>query len=656
VSDDDRKSRDRHFRELAELLRRLSASSSTGAIRLDVDGLHRPEGLLRGLFASLSEGVVLVDRDGKVVQANPPAERILGLTRSEIEGGDYVHRRWDLVDGSGKPLSLEDSAGPLAMREKRPVREIMMGVKRPDGATAWISVNVVPLLDAADEVQGAIGTLTDVTKWRDAEAALRESEDTARAQYLGIPVPVYTWQRSGDDLELISYNTAALEITRGGITKYIGIKAREMYSSQREILDELHRCLEERTTIERTMPYTLKSIGETKQLSVRYAFVPPDMVMVCTEDVTERQLTENALRESEERLRSVISSMDDLVFVLDENRRFVAFYQPQKTAKLYAPPGEFIGKTLDEALPDDLARASHQAIDAVLATGEARQIDYSLDVEGDERWFSAKLSARHRDDGRFGGVTVVVREITGRVEAQHELEVVRASLERQVQDHASELAALRREAEQLATMRERERLARELHDAVTQTLFSVSLIADALPSVWERDEEEGRQRLAELRRMTRNALAEMRELLLELRPTAIVDAELSDLLQQLAEPLGERAGLQVEMEVDEAGPIPSDLKVALYRIAQEALNNVAKHASAIRAKVRLRSSPGRVLLKIEDDGDGFDPRHVEPGCMGLDIMRERADRAGARLTIGSLPRHGSWVVVEWTAPDDDEPE
>ena len=153
---------------------------------------------------------------------------------------------------------------------------------------------------------------------------------------------------------------------------------------------------------------------------------------------------------------------------------------------------------------------------------------------------------------------------------------------------AIENSRLYQQAHELAASRERQRLARDLHDAVSQTLFSVSLIAEVLPRIYERDPEQGRQRLEELRQLTRGALAEMRTLLLELRPAALAEANLPDLLKQLGEAVVGRARIPVEVETEEGCIVlPADVRVAFYRIAQEALNNVAKHSGASKARVSL---------------------------------------------------------------------
>jgi signal transduction histidine kinase len=196
---------------------------------------------------------------------------------------------------------------------------------------------------------------------------------------------------------------------------------------------------------------------------------------------------------------------------------------------------------------------------------------------------------------------------------------------------------------------ERSRLARDLHDAVTQTLFSASLIADVLPRLWERQPAEGRRRLEELRQLTRGALAEMRALLLELRPAALIEASLADLLRQLADAMTGRARIPVQVTVEGQGTLPPDAQIVFYRIAQEALNNIAKHAGATRATLQLRFEAESVELSILDDGQGFDLSLVAPDHLGLGIMRERAATIGAGLQVVTRPGAGTQVIIRWPA-------
>ena len=217
-------------------------------------------------------------------------------------------------------------------------------------------------------------------------------------------------------------------------------------------------------------------------------------------------------------------------------------------------------------------------------------------------------------------------------------------------------ARLYAQAEESAAAMERNRLARDLHDAVSQTLFSASLIAEILPRIYERDPEQGRERLEELRQLTRGALAEMRTLLLELRPAALADANLPDLLQQLGEALVGRSRIPIDVQVDTSVDVPAEVGVALYRIAQEALNNVAKHSGATHAELSLRElhdDAGIALeLVVRDDGGGFDMDDARPGSLGLTIMAERAESIGAELDLSSASGEGTRVRAVWRAEQD----
>ncbi len=229
---------------------------------------------------------------------------------------------------------------------------------------------------------------------------------------------------------------------------------------------------------------------------------------------------------------------------------------------------------------------------------------------------------------------------------------------------AIENARMRQRIEQSAILSERDRLARDLHDTVTQTLFSASLIADVLPVLWEQDEDNGRFALQELRQLSRGALAEMRMLLFELRPAALLSADFFTLVQQLVHAFNSRTRIQVKLDAKKFEcPIPADAKVALYRITQELLNNVERHAGASevtvefalsnpppahrRSSIHCRSCQKCVRILVADNGSGFDPDAVTSDHMGLRIIRERADGIGAALNIDSAPGQGTRVEIIW---------
>jgi PAS domain S-box-containing protein len=208
-------------------------------------------------------------------------------------------------------------------------------------------------------------------------------------------------------------------------------------------------------------------------------------------------------------------------------------------------------------------------------------------------------------------------------------------------------ARLYEEGKELAILAERQRLARDLHDAVTQTMFSASMIAETLPRL---QPEQMRRGLTQLQQLTRGAVAEMRALLLELRPEALEGMALTRLVGQLVDAFSGQTGIVPVFEAAAERPLPQDVKIMLYRIAQEAFNNISKHARSTAVHVSLTFEPV-VKLMIEDNGRGFIPEQIKSGSLGLKIMRERAEQNAARLLVESVPGKRTLITVEWTEPD-----
>jgi two-component system nitrate/nitrite sensor histidine kinase NarX len=261
-------------------------------------------------------------------------------------------------------------------------------------------------------------------------------------------------------------------------------------------------------------------------------------------------------------------------------------------------------------------------------------------LEGVHAWLWAPLTAHGRV---IGGLSVAHAE-PGYFTAHH------ADLAQTIANQAAITMVnvqLYEHAQTLAKLQERQRLAQELHDAVNQSLFSAGLIAEVLPRLWEQNPAEGRRSLEDLRRLTHGALAEMRGLLAELRPAIMTGADFSDLLRQLGSALTGRVNIPVSVSVVGQGVLPTDVQVALYRLCQEALSNIAKHAGASQVQIQVNYAAHGVEVHIMDNGCGFDPEHISLGHSGLSMMRERAEAIGATLSIISAPGRGTAITIRW---------
>ena len=207
-------------------------------------------------------------------------------------------------------------------------------------------------------------------------------------------------------------------------------------------------------------------------------------------------------------------------------------------------------------------------------------------------------------------------------------------------------------AEQLAISRERNRLARELHDTLAHTLSAISVQLEAVDSVWEQAPERARDILHKSLASTRSGLTETRRALQSLRAAPLEDLGLTLALRNLAESSASRAGATLELrlppDIDNLAP---DVEQTLYRIAQEALSNIVKHAAATRITLAVGENNGLITLQVQDNGRGFDASQAEqPGHYGLSGMRERAELLGGKLWLESAPGVGTLVLTELPHP------
>lgn len=298
----------------------------------------------------------------------------------------------------------------------------------------------------------------------------------------------------------------------------------------------------------------------------------------------------------------------------------------------------------------------------VLRDIQAHLGDIDLEAVPEQIRFHKWLQIIKENFGSYLGVPLVVEgEIYGSLGlyyrenedfSQEQIELGMALANQAVL--AIENARLLERAEDAAIASERNRLARDLHDAVTQTLFSASMIADVLPKIWDRNPDEGQHRLEELRQLTRGALSEMRTLLVELRPAALVDTDLGDLIGHQVNAFIARTRLNVDYQRNCPDNPPSEIKETFYRLTQEALNNIAKHANAETVQVWLECLPGNAKLVIEDDGLGFNLETSRTEGLGLGIMEERAQNVGAEFDMNSQIGRGTQIKISWKDRNNEE--
>jgi len=383
------------------------------------------------------------------------------------------------------------------------------------------------------------------------------------------------------------------------------------------------------------------SIGGDEHCTLETAWSPlslPDGsiagVVGTAHDVTERYEAAARLAASEKQFRSLFETMaQGVVFHAADGR--ITSANPAAERILGLTLDQLQGRTPTDprwralrADGSDFPGEGHPAM-VSLRTGrlvEGVQMGVYHPESDSTRWILIDAIPRMRPgEEQPHEVFAVFTDVTELREAEHRL----------------------REAESVrAAAQERERIARDLHDAVTQDIYSATLILDVLPATLGRSTTEAVHDVVTLRRLVRGALGELRTLLYELRPETLPATPLQQLLARLGDALAGSGDIAVTTSVAGGLALPGDVHVTFYRVAQEALTNVRKHAGEAHAIASIEEDGDTVRLVVSDDGSGYDPGLTREG-LGLLGMRERAAAIGARLSIESGPGEGTTVQLVW---------
>jgi len=356
----------------------------------------------------------------------------------------------------------------------------------------------------------------------------------------------------------------------------------------------------------------------------------------------ERHNIEAALRQSQEEYRSLINDVFDTttvgVLILDRDFKIVwvnlaiEIYFGIARDELLGQDKRLLIENKLKCIFTDVEGFAHSLLSEYRDNAFDRRLECQVTAEGErqERWlehWSQPIRA-----GIYAG---------GRIEHYSDI-TQRKMIE----------ASEREKAQKLAAAEERQRLARELHDSVSQTLFTSTVMSESALRQWDTNPAKAHDLMIQLQQLTSSALSEMRLLLLELRPASLTQVALPTLIQQLSNSLRSRTTLEIVTALDDVPTLPPDAQVGIYRIVQEALNNIIKHSQASQVLIQLTWADNQIVLTISDNGKGFDMSLTKPTSLGMNIMRERADSIQARLNIESAVGEGTRIQVTWSENKD----
>jgi PAS domain S-box-containing protein len=628
--------------------------------------LRESEERFRATFEQAAVGVAHVAFDGSWLRVNQKLCEIVGYTREELlerTFQDITHPE-DLEDDLQRQGRLLSGEIPRYSVEKRYLRK--------DGSAVWVNLTTSLGRDPSGEPEYFIAIVEDVTERKRVSDALVQSEEryravveqTAEGIFLCDAITGEVLESNTAFQELLGYNAGELRGVK--IHDLIGDDPESIDSNLRLILDEGSRFLGERR-------YRRKdgSLIDVEAAASVISYGGRKVICDVIRDITERV---EAFRMLEERL----TALAEISASLTVDRPMETLLDALAASVVRASTARACSVVLVEeetyrlrtaglhGLPDGYARALEESWQAGAHSFTVRAFDSQQPL------FARDTRSKHLSDPLYAPAHRFIREISwdtvyivplvyrerslGAIIVYYMPEEEPEEDERvflkAVADQtavAVENARLFDEAQGKAALEERQRLARELHDSVSQALYGIALGSRTARTLLDREAHPDRvaEWLEYVLSLAEAGLTEMRALIFELRPESLETEGLVAALNQQAAALEARHEIPIRATIlCEEPDLPLETKEALYRIAQEALHNTVKHAHASRADLKLRCDSRGIALEVSDDGVGFDPEGTFSGHLGLKSMRERAGHLGGTLRVESAPGEGTTIRVK----------
>jgi PAS domain S-box-containing protein len=571
-----------------------------------------------------------------------------------------THKRFQFYTEAGEPISNDNLPGILALRGVEMPPTVLRFRLLATGEEHWAVVKAVPITDEEGRVQFAASIFSDITERKRAEEALRESEARFQAFMDNSPIVAFIKDEQARFVYVNPQFEQAFQIRSADL---IGVSDTQIVPP--DVADQIHRDDED-----------VLSTGKLKQivevipapdgtprhwLTFKFPMSLRDgqrFIAGASIDITDRVRAEEALKESDARFQAFMHNAPVVAFMKDEAGR-VVFLNHAWEQLFGVPISEALGKDDYQLQPPDMAQHFRAADMEVLETGRVKVLPETVTAaDGTVRhWMTFKFPIELPSGARFvGGASV---EITERVEAQEEL-----------QRYAERLQTLSRQLIE-AQEAERRRIARDLHDQVGQSLTAIKIdlqvaqhqavtaataaaaeanmagspnaagvpvkqIESGLASgVAESPQAAFVERLGKGIEMVERTIQQVREFSLDLRPSILDDLGLPSALLWYVEEQAKRAGFETELAVEQLKTrLSPELEITCFRVAQEAITNVVRHANAGRVSVGLRRAGDNIVLTVADNGRGFDAHALAAGST------DQGDRGSRESEHNSAQRKG----------------
>lgn len=597
--------------------------------------LRQGERLAQAVLDALLVFAGVCTPEGILVSANRTALEAAGLQPDEVLGRPFDETYWWAYDPAVQARLREALAAAAAGRASRYDTVVRLG----EGRLIDIDFQLMPVFTEAGEVAHLVSSAVEITHRKRVEQALHESWRFLRSTLDALSAHIAVLDEAGT---IVAVNRAweRFAAHNGAAPSAVGVGVNYLAACEAASEAEAKAVAEGLRAVLRgdqeafTCEYPCHGPGEERWFVLRvsrFAGSGPLRLVTVHEDVTDRKQAELALRESERRFRSLFEHSPDAVFVVDLAGQVAGKVLDVNPAacRLHRVPREaLLARDVRELVPPEQRDQAAGDFER-LARGEVGLLQvYRWTVN--QHAVPVEIRAqRFVYDGREA-LLLLVRDISERRRLEHE--VLRISEE------------------------ERQRIGQDIHDGLASHFSGIALLSRGLLNQWTKARHISPEMLEEIAGLARKGNEQARALARGLSPVRLEAEGLQTALQELAHDAERLGGPACALDVDDELPaLPPGVASQLYRIAQEALSNAARHAGARRLGLSLRREDDHLVLTVRDDGAGLPPEAAAAGGMGLHIMPYRARMIGALLTIDSAPGEGTAVRCRVPLPTDPTP-
>ncbi|MBW8863864.1 MAG: PAS domain S-box protein, partial [Verrucomicrobia bacterium] len=607
-------------------------------------------GQMNELYHQAPCGYYSVDATGRFTKINDTALQLLGYAREELVGKKTI---FDIETPASRMAGLE--AFKL-LKAGQAVRDLQLELVRKDGSVLTVSLNATAVLDDSGRMVRSRSAFVDVSDRVTVQQSLARSEARLQAILDFSPVVMFLKDLQG------RYRLVNREFEQAFGLKQeqvLGKTDAELFppeiaptfqANDRAVLRTGHA-----RTFEETVPYIGGShVSVVVKFPLRDSSGQINALGGMAIDITQRKQAEAALRASEARFRSFVESAPDAVVIVDGDGRIQLVNA--RTEQMFGyRREELLGQSWERLMPARFLRGQLGKKTRHLVTPRARPTGTGLQLFGRRKGgdeFPIEISLSLLETGPGSPVCAAIRDVTVRKRME---DALRESKEHYLALFKQSRAA-HREMQRLSRLvlhaqeNERKRISRELHDDVGQLLTVTSMMLKGVSQDGPAQPAVDRRKLDEARRLLQTAMEKVHDFALELRPNLLDEAGLLPALRSTLSSVAEQAGLQVRLRADpsveQLGP---EEKLTLFRIAQESLNNIVKHAQASRVHATVARSAGAITLTLTDNGKSFDAKlghQAGRRRLGLLGMKERARLVNGKFAIQGRPGKGTTVQVK----------